>query len=181
MSLSESGLGFGFTLRAALAHAPLSVKVVVAELMEPVIEWNKNPAYRLAHVPMSDRRVSVLQKDVADVIRQRPQGFDAILMDVDNGPRALSTDQNSFLYQPVGLAQIFKAIRSGGCVGFWSATEDPTFAKAMKKVGFEVEIQKCRAHPTSGGMHTLFFGFVKEIKPQKKTKKTMSPGGVNQD
>ncbi len=154
------GLGCGFTLRVALAHLPKDSKVVVAEIMAEVIGWNKNPAYKLAADCMTDRRVQIVHRDVAQVIKDSPAGFDGIMLDVDNGPAALSSDDNRSLYVRSGLLQAKEALRPGGCVVYWSAVEDPIFAKLMTKVGFKVDVQRARAHTTSGGWHTLFVGRV---------------------
>jgi spermidine synthase len=154
------GLGFGFTLKAALAVVAADAAVVVAELMPAVVAWNRNPALPLAADAMSDRRVTVLERDVADVIRQSPGAFDSIMMDVDNGPAALSVDANCRLYSAAGLQATRTALRRGGCVTFWSVAPDPAFAKSMARAGFVVDVQRCRAHTNSGGWHTIFVGRV---------------------
>jgi spermidine synthase len=160
------GLGFGFTLRATLASVPSEATVVVAELMEAVIAWNRNPAYRLAGDVMTDPRVSVEHIDVVDRIGQANgkdgSGFDAIVLDVDNGPMAIAADENHRLYGLKGLIRMREALRPGGVAAIWSAGEDPAFERQMQRAGYhKVETEKWRAHPTAGGYHTLFYGWVK--------------------
>jgi spermidine synthase len=152
------GLGFGFTLAAALRALPPDAVVVVAELMDAVIAWNRNPAYGLAAELMADKRVEIHRADVARAISGSSGPFDAIILDVDNGPAALSMDANRGLYSQTGLRRLVAALRPGGCAAIWSATADPGFAKRMSDVGFSVKIERSRAHATSGGWHTLFLG-----------------------
>jgi spermidine synthase len=155
------GLGLGFTLKAALAALRPDAAVVVAEMVAGVIEWNRNPAFPLAADALADRRVSVLLRDVVDVIAEERAGFDSIVLDVDNGPAALTADSNHRLYSPDGLARTRAALRPGGCLAIWSVLSDKRFEKALARAGFAVETQRCRAHATSGGWHTIFLGRVK--------------------
>lgn len=155
------GLGFGFTLRAALASVPADASLVVAEIMGAVICWNANPAFHLAAAVLADPRVKTVQRDVADVMKEERAGFDSIILDVDNGPAALTTASNGSLYRRSGLLLAKSALRPGGCIGYWSAGADPAFAKLMSGVGFAVDVQRARAHATSGGWHTLFLGRLK--------------------
>jgi spermidine synthase len=152
------GLGFGFTLKAALAALGPDATVTVVELLAAVIDWNKDPALPLAAEAVSDPRVVLLQKDVGDVIREYPGTFDSILLDVDNGPAALSTEENQRLYDQAGVNLAFAALRPGGCLAVWSAAGDPAFEKIMRRAGFTVVVERCRAHTSSGGWHTLFIG-----------------------
>ncbi len=155
------GLGFGFTLRAVLAKAPPDSRIVVSEIMEEVVAWNRNPAFGLAIDLLRDKRVQVLTKDVADVIRENPAGFNSVILDVDNGAGALSTEGNRQLYRMSGLVEVKKSLREGGCVAYWSAVEDPKFARLMSHAGFEVKTERCQAHVNSGRWHTLLLGRVK--------------------
>jgi spermidine synthase len=155
------GLGFGYTLRAVLAAVPGDAGVVVAELVPAVIAWNRLPSLKLAADAMADRRVTIIQGDAGDVIRKERGGFDSIILDVDNGPAELSTAGNSRLYDYAGLQITRAALRPGGCLAVWSAAPDPAFAKLMTRAGFTVDVQRCRAHSTSGGRHTLFLGRLK--------------------
>jgi spermidine synthase len=152
------GLGFGFTLRAALAALAADATVVMVEILAAVIAWNRNPFFKLAADAMADPRVIVLQKDIGDVIRESRDGFDSIILDVDNGPAALSFEGNNRLYDFKGLQLARAALRPGGCVAFWSAAPDPAFEKLMSHVGFEVDVCRCRPRAKSGGWHTIFLG-----------------------
>ena len=155
------GLGFGFTLGASLAALGADATVVVAEILDAVIAWNRNPSFPLAAEAMRDPRVLVVRRDVADVIRESRGGFDSIVLDVDNGPAALSADGNRRLYDRAGLELARAALRPGGCVAVWSVAPDPAFEKLLAGAGFLVDARRCRARATSGGRHTLFLGRVK--------------------
>jgi spermidine synthase len=156
------GLGFGFTLRAALSALAADATVVVAEILPAVVAWNRNPAFNLAADAIADPRAIVLQKDVADVIVESRSGFDSIILDVDNGPAALSTEGNHRLYDFRGLRLTRAALRAGGCVAIWSAAPDPAFERLMGRAGFAVDVQRCRAHANSGGRHIIFVGRVRK-------------------
>jgi spermidine synthase len=151
------GLGFGFTLRAALAALPRDATVLVAELLAPIIDWNRNPALPLAADALADRRVSLLHRDVADVIGDARGEFDAIILDVDNGPAAMSVPANRRLYDHTGLQRLRNALRPTGCVALWSAAPDPAFSAIMTRAGFAVETH----HPqTRGVRHTIFLAAI---------------------
>jgi spermidine synthase len=156
------GLGFGFTLKAALPALAPNATVVVAEILGAVIAWNRNPSYPLAGEAMADPRVTVVQQDVADVIRAERGGFDSILLDVDNGPDALSTEGNGRLYDRAGLRLARAALRPSGTVAFWSAAPDPAFAELLTRAGFAVEVHGCRARGGSGRRHTIILGRLKQ-------------------
>lgn len=149
------GLGLGFTLRAALRVLPPDARVTVAEIVAEIIEWNRNPDYPLAGEALADPRVEVRHDDVADVLRESPGAFDAIMLDVDNGAEALTTDGNAALYRSRGIQQTVAALRPGGRLAYWLADDDPRFVSALERVGLSVEVTAVRAHPTSGGRHTL--------------------------
>jgi spermidine synthase len=155
------GLGFGFTLKAALSAVAPDATVVMAEMLAAVIAWNRNPSFHLAADAMADPRVIVLQQDVGEVIRQTRGGFDSIILDVDNGPIALSTVGNEQLYDHTGLRLALRALRPAGCVAFWSAAPDPAFERRMIHAGFTVDVERCRSHRNSGSRHTLFLGRAK--------------------
>ena len=150
------GLGFGFTLQASLKALPSDASVVVAEILPAVIAWNRNPLYPLAAAALADRRVAIAQQDVAEVIRQDRNGFDSIMLDVDNGPAAVTADGNQRLYDPAGLQRARAALRPEGCLAFWSAAADPPFEKLLRRAGFQVVVERCRARPTGGSWHTIF-------------------------
>jgi spermidine synthase len=155
------GLGFGFTLKAALSALAADATVVMAEILGAVVAWNRNPRFKLAADALTDPRVIVLQRDVADVISESRGSFDSIVLDVDNGPAALSTEGNYRLYDSKGLHLIRAALRPRGCVAIWSAAPDPAFERLLARAGFTVEVQRCRPRANSGGWHIIFIGRVK--------------------
>ena len=133
------GLGMGFTLRAALAVLPLDATVVVAELVPTVVEWATGPLSHIFGHSLRDRRLSLEVRDVHDIIVEQPGGFDAILLDVDNGPDGLINLANERLYWNWGLRSARKALRPGGVLAIWSAYADDAFADRLETSGFEVE------------------------------------------
>ncbi|HEU5174671.1 MAG TPA: hypothetical protein VFT96_07960 [Gemmatimonadaceae bacterium] len=147
------GLGLGFTLRAALRLLPADARVVVAELVEEIVEWNRT--YELADDALRDPRVELRHADVADVLRASRGEFDAILLDVDNGPDALTSSGNAQLYRATGIAAAVAALRKGGRLAYWSSSDDPEFAESLRDAGLTVETTRVRAHVTAGPMHTL--------------------------
>ena len=136
------GLGFGFTLRAALDALPKDATIIVAEILTAVVAWNP---------PINDQRAVVRNQDVAEIIRDPGKGFDAIILDVDNGPAPLTTESNAHLYSYQGLQEALAALRPNGCLAIWSAKPDPKFAKLMTRAGFKVDIHRDRSH-------TIFLG-----------------------
>jgi spermidine synthase len=152
------GLGLGFTLRAALANLGRTARVLVAELVPEVVGWNRNPAYPLAAAALADPRTKVMLGDVADIIVQSQLSFDAIMLDADNQTTSMNTAGNSSLYQPAGIANVWRKLKPGGTVVYWSAGEDPRLAKRLASNGFAVDVQRVRKHPTAGGHHVLLVG-----------------------
>lgn len=150
------GLGFGFTLKAALALLPRDATIVVAELLESVIAWNRNPSYPLASQSLLDSRVELRHQDVAETLAKEPEGFDAILLDVDNGPSAFTLRRNRSLYEKTGITAAQKALKPGGRLAYWSAVDDAGFAGLLRSCGLTAEIHRARAHGTSGPWHTLY-------------------------
>lgn len=150
------GLGMGFTLAAALRHLQPTARVIVAELIPAVVEWNRGPLAHLAGRPLKDARVSVHTGDVADVIRRRKSAFDAILLDVDNGPNGLTRASNGWLYSPAGLSAALHSLRSEGVLGVWSVAPDRGFFDRLVGSGFAVDEKIARARRTRGGRHTLW-------------------------
>jgi spermidine synthase len=154
------GLGMGFTLRATLDLLPPDGEVVVAELLPAVVEWNRGPLGPLAAHPLKDRRVRVEQGDVAATLRASVRAFDAILLDVDNGPAAFATSGNAELYNDAGLAAARKALKEDGVLAVWSAREDRRFEQRLRYAGFHVEVERVRGRLKKGGpKHTIFIGF----------------------
>ena len=153
------GLGMGFTLRATLNLLPSTATVTVSELVPAVIEWNQGPLGHLAGHPLHDPRVQVQMEDVGATLRSNPDHFDAILLDVDNGPTAFTTDSNHDLYDNTGVAAAYTALRSSGILAVWSAWEDRKFEHRLHFHGFTAHTQSARARANKGGMrHTIFVG-----------------------
>ena len=153
------GLGMGFTLRATLDLLPPAATVVVAELLPAVVAWNRGPLGPLAEHPLKDRRVRVEVGDVAAMLRSGPARFDAVLLDVDNGPDAFTASNNAGLYSDRGLAGIRAALRIGGVLAVWSAWEDRHFEQRLRHGAFTVEVARVRGRLKKGGpRHTLFLG-----------------------
>lgn len=150
------GLGLGFTLRTALRLLPPDAEVVVAELLPEVIAWNEDESLDLAWRELADARVTLVRGDVADVLRESPAAFDAIMLDVDNGADAFTTSHNAGLYEAAGIHAAAAALRPGGRLAYWSATVDPSFADALRRAGLEVESRRAHAHGTSGPRHFLY-------------------------
>lgn len=150
-SLLIGGLGMGFTLRAALDALKAESKVVVAELMPAVIAWNKGPLAPLTGNSLEDPRVRLIEGDVGEAIRAQADAFDAILLDVDNGPEGLTRAANDGLYDLAGLAAARTALKSGGVLLVWSAGEDQKFTQRLRRSGFEVEVVRTRARGAKGG------------------------------
>jgi spermidine synthase len=148
------GLGMGFTLRAALDLLPARGTAVVAELVPEVVDWNRTVLADLAGQPLADPRVRVHVGDVADVMRGRGL-FDAILLDVDNSPHALTRSHNQALYGRAGVAAALGALRPGGCLAVWSAARAPDMAARMRQGGFTVEEHEVRADRGGGRQHIV--------------------------
>jgi len=151
------GLGMGFTLAAALRHVGEHAQVLVAELVPAVVAWNRGPLAELAGHPLEDPRVNVREGDVARLINDVQQAYDAILLDVDNGPEGLTRKQNDWLYSMNGLTAAYTALRPGGVLAVWSAGPAQDFFQRLRKVGFGVEEVLVRAHGTKGARHTIWF------------------------
>jgi len=150
------GLGMGFTLAAALRDAGDDDQLTVAELMPAVVEWNRGPLAHLAGDPLADPRVRVHIGDVAELLRAKPNTYDLILLDVDNGPSALTTDANHWLYGSAGLAAAFAALRPGGVLAIWSAGHDQAFTKRLRATGFHVDLAEARAHGNRGARFVIW-------------------------
>jgi spermidine synthase len=149
----------GFTLMAALRHLAAAAQVVVAELVPAVVKWNRDPLADLTGRPLLDKRVTIHVADVAHLIRAEKRAFDAILLDVDNGPEGLTRKSNDWLYGPAGLLAAREALRARGVLAIWSAGPDPIFARRLRQTGFAVDELHVRARGRSkGGHHTIWLG-----------------------
>jgi spermidine synthase len=153
------GLGMGFSLRATLDLLPREATVVVAELLPAIVEWNRSTLGPLADHPLRDRRVKLEVGDVADLLRESRARFDAILLDVDNGPSAFAQTSNGPLYGDSGLGWARRALRPNGVYSVWSARTDVKFEHRLRHNGFRVETHIVRARLQRGGpRHAIFVG-----------------------
>ena len=156
--LLVGGYGMGFTLRAALAILTPGARVTVAELVPEIFEWARGPMAALAAGCLDDPRVELVERDVAAVISADPGRYDAILLDVDNGPDGLSRAANDRLYSMAGLALAKAALRPGGILAVWSAGPDAAFSRRLKDSGFVVEEVAVRARSNGKGpRHVIWF------------------------
>jgi spermidine synthase len=151
------GLGMGFTLSAALQHLGKQAHVIVAELVPAVVAWNRGPLGDCAGHPLRDPRVTVSEMDVAHMLMAGEQAYDAILLDVDNGPEGLTRKENDWLYSINGLNDAYTALRPRGVLAVWSAGPDKNFLNRLRKVGFEVDEVRVHAHGSKGARHTIWF------------------------
>jgi len=145
------GLGMGFTLRAALAALGPAARIVVAELVPAVVAWARGPMAEVFADSLTDPRVSIREADVGHLIRSEASAFDAILLDVDNGPEGLTCKANDALYDLKGLSAARAALRPGGVLAVWSSTQNPKFTWRLGKAGFAVEEVRARANGSRGG------------------------------
>ena len=152
-SVLIGGLGMGYTLGAALRILRPDARVFVAELVPAVVEWNRGPLSHLASHPLRDKRVTVLEQDVALILRTQRGAYDAILQDVDNGSEGLALKNNDWLYSDAGLQAAAAALRPGGLLAFWSAKPDRKFLKRLRKAGFEVAEFPVRSRNAYRGAH----------------------------
>ncbi len=156
------GLGLGFTLRAALRALREDAEVVVAELVPEVVAWNADPVFGISVQSMRDPRVVIVQGDVSNVLRDNPAGFDAIMLDTDNGPDGLLMSENASLYSRHGVRITVAALRVGGSLVYWSVGDDPGFERALRGAGLDITAERVRAHDTTGPMHTLYSAVPRE-------------------
>jgi spermidine synthase len=145
------GLGMGFTLRAGFAALGPAARIVVAELVPAVVAWARGPMAEVFGDSLADPRVSIREADVGQLIRSEASAFDAILLDVDNGPEGLTRKANDGLYDLKGLSAARAALRSGGVLGVWSSTQNPKFTWRLGKAGFAVQEVRARANGSRGG------------------------------
>ncbi len=156
--LLVGGYGMGFTLRAALAKLGPQGRVTVAELVPEIVDWARGPMVELTAGCLDDPRVAVEFGDVADVIAAGRGTYDAILLDVDNGPDGLVRPVNDRLYSARGLSMARTALRPGGVLAVWSAAKDAAFARRLREGGFDVDEVTVRARSNGKGpMHTIWF------------------------
>jgi len=132
------GLGMGFTLRAALAALPATARVTVAELVPAVVRWARGPMAELFGTCLDDPRVTVWEGDAGVLIKSSPAAWDAVLLDVDNGPEGLTRKANDRIYDLSGLRAAHSALRPGGSLAVWSSAPDEAFTRRLKQAGFAV-------------------------------------------
>ena len=151
------GLGMGFTLAAALRRLGAEGRVVVAELVPTVVSWNRGPLAALASHPLQDARVTVREADVAEVLRESSRAYDAIVLDVDNGPEGLARRENDWLYSRPGLEAAYESLRSAGVLAVWSAAPNRMFVQRLRRAGFSVdEVQVPARSSRKGRRHTIW-------------------------
>ena len=151
------GLGMGFTLSSALRNIGELARVEVAELVSAVVKWNRGVIGEHSGHPLKDPRVCVREVDVADIIRAERRAFDAIILDVDNGPDGLTRKSNDWLYSLDGLVESYEALRPGGLLSVWSAGPEEKFTSRLLKVGFSVEQMHVRVRNAKGTTDVIWF------------------------
>ena len=151
------GLGMGFTLRAALAVLGDDARIVVAELVPAVVGWARGPMAEIFGDSLKDTRVDIRETDVTEIIRSHRSAFDAILLDVDNGPEGLTRQANDRLYSSSGLKAAHTALRPGGVLAVWSSGPNPAFAKRLDQAGFDVNEVRVRATGRGGGARHIIW------------------------
>jgi spermidine synthase len=157
------GYGMGFTLRAALAVLGPAARITVAELVPEIIEWARGPMAALTAGCLDDPRVELVLGDVAAVIGAGEARYDAILLDVDNGPDGLTRTANDRIYAKPGLIKAKAALKPGGILAIWSAAPDPAFTRRLRDTGFAVDEVTVRARSTGpgekgkGAKHVIWF------------------------
>lgn len=150
------GLGMGFTLRAALAVLGAGARIIVAELAPAVLAWARGPMAAVFHNSLTDPRVSIQESDVGRLIRSSRSTYDAILLDVDNGPEGLTRKANDRLYNMEGLRAARAALRPGGVLAVWSSGPDRNFTQRLRKIGFGVDEVRVRANGARGARRVIW-------------------------
>lgn len=164
VKLLIGGLGMGYTLAAALKHSGKDTRVTVCELVPAVVGWNMEHLGHLAGRPLEDPRVSVVEGDVLQVIQAKHSFWDAILLDVDNGPAGLTREANDSLYSMAGLKNCFAALNPGGILAVWSYGPDEEFSKRLRKCNFSTETITVRARKSGKGRrHTIWLAQKNEL------------------
>ena len=150
------GLGMGYTVAAALCRLPADGKLVVAELVPAVVKWNRGLLANLAGRPLESERVEVREVDIAEILRAKRATYDAILLDVDNGPQGLTRKSNNWLYSRAGLDAALKTLRPGGVLAVWSAGPDRAFASACTRPALRSRKSRCGRGPRKGTRQTIW-------------------------
>jgi len=150
------GLGMGFTLAAVLAATGPDARVVVAELVPSVVEWNRGALGAYSGHPLDDPRATVHDGDVCDLLRSPEPRYDVIVLDVDNGPEAISASGNDWLYSPAGISSARASLHPNGVLAYWSATPDQRFARRLRDSGLRVSERAVFAHGKKGPKNTIW-------------------------
>lgn len=161
------GLGMGFSLRAALDALSPAASVDVVELLPAIVQWNRTHLGDLAARPLDDRRVTLHVRDVVDVIAAQRDTWDAIVLDVDNGPSAFTSKTNERLYDLAGLRRIRAALRRGGTFALWSVGDDRRFDADLDRAGFDRRVERVKARGQGGGAHQLWLATRREERTQR--------------
>lgn len=155
-SVLIGGLGMGFTLAAVLAATGPGARVVVAELVPEVVEWNRGPLGGHSGRPLADPRTTIHLGDVGDLLRAEGPPYDVIVLDVDNGPEAMGSSGNAWLYAPEGIGRARDRLLPGGVLAYWSATPDRRFARRLRECGLRVTEKSVHAHGDKGTRNTIW-------------------------
>ncbi len=159
LEILMGGLGMGFTLAASLDRSKQDMRITLCELIPAVVRWNRECLGHLAGMPLNDPRVFIKEEDVAETIRKSTSVWDAILLDVDNGPEGLTRKENDRLYSICGLKTSFDALRPGGVLAVWSSEPDGDFTRRLKHTGFHTEMVTAHARDSGkGGRNTIWVG-----------------------
>ncbi len=163
-----AGLGLGYTLRAVLTLVAAQAQVTVCELMQPLVDWHRGPLGQLTDFAINDPRAHLAIGDVTALLQNSTERWDAILLDVDNGPDALTHSDNAWLYGAAGLRHMRTLLQPGGQLVVWSAHESPPFVERLKQAGFSANALRVRARGTvaKGGFHWLLVGAVPHVSGQ---------------
>lgn len=165
------GLGMGYTLRATLDRTSPTSRVVVAELLPAVAEWNRGPLGDLTDRPLEDARVELRLTDIVKYVRSGPDPFHAILLDTDNGPDDFTQRDNAQLYSQAGLRRLYALLEPGGRLVVWSAYQCPPFKRDLEQAGFEGRVVRAKARGDKGGRHSLYVG----ERPASGARRTSGP------
>ncbi|AYJ87350.1 spermidine synthase [Sphingomonas paeninsulae] len=158
LRLLIGGYGMGFTLRAALAVLDADAQITMAELVPEIIDWARGPMAEMMAGCLDDPRVEIVFDDVAAVIAAEPAAYDAILLDVDNGPDGLTRNENDRLYSMAGLAASKRALKADGVLAIWSAASDAAFSRRLGQSGFKTDEVIVRARSNGAGpRHVIWF------------------------
>ena len=168
------GLGMGFTLRAALVVLGQQAEIIVAELVPAVVAWARGPLAEMFGGSLTDRRVRIRETDVGGLIRAARSDYDAILLDVDNGPEGMTREANDALYDLEGLAAAYTALRPGGVLAIWSSRPDPKFTQRLRKTGFAVVENPVRAKGPQGGAQHFIWTATRGDLLQRKFRQPLS-------